>query len=292
MARTAAARICRGRLRRLLGRVAILAGMCMLASTWSRRAGAVRPFVTDDARIIDVGQIETENWVDVLRAGGRWLPGLNVMAGASVSEWLELIAGGGVGLDAGALSVANPVIQPKLLLWRADEDGFPGLALALGVTLPAGQGFLYDEATGYYAIAPVTSRLFEDRLQVHVNVGIIGAVSQAENALRPYWGVGAEVEAVPDLPHVVVEAYAGDPFEALGPSWAVQYGLRWIASDHFNMDLTFGFQPDQTPGFDGLEHWGQLGLRFLFDAFTPGGRPGDFMGARGMLSLRPRAKTP
>jgi hypothetical protein len=258
------------------------------ALLFCREAGAVRPFVTDDARIVDVGQIETENWVELTRLGGVWHPGIHMMGGATLNEWLELIAGGGVGLESGRrLSVANPVIQPKLLLWRADEDGFPGLALALGVTLPAGQGYLYDEATGYYAIAPVTSRLFEDRLQLHVNLGVVGATSEVESAAKPYWGVGAEIEVLRDLPHVVVEAYAGDPFEALGPAWAVQYGLRWIASDYFNMDLTFGLQPDQTPAFDGLEAWGQLGVRFLFDAFTPGGRAGDFMGAKGMFSLRP-----
>lgn len=267
------------------------AGLVFFGWIWASPGWAVRPFVTDDARIIDVGQIETETWLEIVRGGGTSRPALQMLGGVTLNDWMEIIAGGGIGMDdieGGRFSVANPVIQPKLLMWRADEDGFPGLAFAAGVTLPAGRGSLYEDATGFYLIAPMTSRLFDDRVQVHLNVGLTGAREDGKTELRPYWGVATEIEVRSGWPHLVTEAYAGDPLEALGPRWAVQYGFRWIASDHLNLDLTFGLQPDAAPGFGGLAHWGQIGVRLLFDAFTPGGKPGDFMGAPGAFSIRDR----
>lgn len=46
---------------------------------------AVRPFVTDDARIVDVGQIETESWLEYQRQPNLHLGVFNVMAGATVT---------------------------------------------------------------------------------------------------------------------------------------------------------------------------------------------------------------
>ena len=61
-------------------------------------AQAVRPFVTDVARIIAVGQVEVESWLEVGHADKTWnpAPAANFMAGATVNEWLEIIVGSGV----------------------------------------------------------------------------------------------------------------------------------------------------------------------------------------------------
>lgn len=199
---------------------------------------------------------------------------------------MEILAGSGIGFDSNReMTVLNPVITPKILFWEAAEDGTPGLALAVGVTLPFGTGELYEPATGFYAFAPITTRLFNDGLMVHGNIGARGAYLPGEGTtLRPYWGLGIEAAVFGhDLPHLVLEAYSGDPFEALGPSIAAQGGFRWLASDYVNVDLTFGGQPElHGPG---LEIWGQIGLRLLFDAFTPGGRKGDPMGAPGAFPV-------
>jgi hypothetical protein len=93
---------------------------------------------------------------------------------------------------------------------------------------------------------------------------------------RPYWGVGLDVALGRDDVRAIVESYAGDPFEALGPRVAAQWGFRWLPSDYVNVDLTFGAQPElddlgQTRRF---EAWGQVGH---------GGRPGEPMGARGLM---------
>lgn len=64
------------------------------------------------------------------------------MLGFAPSNWLQIVVGGGIGTEdtLTALSFANPVIQPKFLLWRAEDNGIPGLSLSFGVTLPAGRG--------------------------------------------------------------------------------------------------------------------------------------------------------
>lgn len=260
-------------------------------------AHAVRPFVTDDARIISAGQLEMETWPELLRSEGRLHVGHHLMGGVSVNEWFELIVGGGVGLDPGpAVTVPNPVIQPKLLVWRAEDDGFPGLSVATGLTLPVGRGSMFDEATGFYVIAPITSRLFRDWLLVHANVGFTSAyapdglptMGEGVFSMRPYWGFGLDVGVGHPDARLIVEAYDGDPFEALGPEYAFQWGGRWLKSDYVNLDLTFGAQPLVQDGVrvnGEWEMWVQVGIRLLFDVFTPDGLPGDPMGAHGMFAF-------
>jgi hypothetical protein len=262
-----------------------------LACTWPREALAVRPFVTDDARIIARGQLETENWLDLSRAHRRWGASFNVMGGVTVNEWSEIIIGGSAIFDGpGHIGLGNPVIQPKFLLVRAEDDGVPGLALAAGVTLPIGVGPVYETATGMYLIAPVTSRLFDDWLMVHVNLGFTAAVyADRSGSIAPYWGVGFDLGVGVQEVRLVGEAYAGDPLEPFGPDVAVQAGVRWLSSDYVNLDLTFGGMPELDAGGTPTGRpviWGQVGVRLLFDLFTTEGRPGDPMGARGLFKRR------
>lgn len=128
---------------------------------------AVRPFVTDDARIIDYGQVEVENWLEFATASGSRDYVYNVMGGVSPTEWLEIIAGAGVGYATGddeGVSLLNPVLQPKVLLFKTREDGTPGLALAAGVLFPHGSGPLSDDGWGGYLLALTSTRQFDDWL--------------------------------------------------------------------------------------------------------------------------------
>jgi hypothetical protein len=261
------------------------------------RARAVRPFVTDDARIVDEGQVELETWPELAMTRGDLWFGYNLVAGVSLTPWIELIAGGGVGVDEGGrFTAANPVFQPKLLFVRAQDNGVPGLALVVGVTLPFGRGVMYDDATGVYVVAPVTSRLFDDWLQVHVNFGASIArrgellPDRTRTTARAFWGLGADLGLGRRDVRMILEAYAGDPFHALGPKIAMQGGFRWLQSDLLNLDVTFGAQPLvenelRVPGE--WELWAQVGARLLFDVFTRGA--GDPMGGAGLVEV-PRAR--
>jgi hypothetical protein len=267
--------------------------LCVAVLALPSTAHAVRPFVTDDSRIIEKGQLEMETWPELTFRGGRVHPGYHLMGGVSFTEWFELIVGAGMGYEhSEGLTVANPVIQPKFLIWRAEDNGIPGLAVGTGVTLPVGRGEMFDDATGLYVIFMATSRLFDDWLFVHVNAGFTSALVPEDPvsghprafSARPYWGVGFEAGIVHPDARLIVEAYSGDPFEAVGPRYAFQWGGRWLASDHFNMDLTFGAQPVTVAGHrvpGEWEYWAQIGIRVLFDLWTEG--PGDPMGARGMV---------
>jgi hypothetical protein len=262
-----------------------------------REALAVRPFVTDDARIIDEGQIEIEMWPEVVRAEGETNYGFHLVGGVTVAPWLELLAGSGVGLDAdGGLAIANPVFLPKFLVWPAELTGVPGLSIGTGVTLPWGQGSLHDDAAGTFAAVILTSRLANDWVMLHANAGYTSAhvsadrsaTGRAEHSVRPYWGVGFDIGVVHEDVRIIGEAYAGDPFEPLSPDLAFQYGMRWLATDHLNLDITLGTQP--VDGRSGeWEHWAQAGIRVLFDTFRD--TPGSHEGARGMMDApRRRAR--
>jgi hypothetical protein len=209
-----------------------------------------------------------------------------LVTGVTVSPWLEILAGSAIGPNeaGGGLAIGNPVLLPKFLIWRTEEGGIPGLALGTGVTFPVGRGSLEEEASGAFATLITSSRLFEDRLWLHLNLGATAGFFQESLRLegspasdvRPYWGVGFDAAPFHDDVRLIGEAFAGDPFEPTSPRIAYQYGVRWLASDPVNLDLTLGTQP----AGGGWEHWVQLGVRVVADTFRS--TPGNHDGPRGM----------
>ncbi len=254
---------------------------------------AVRPFVTDDARIIDYGQFEVEHWLEYSRGGGERLYAYNFMGGFSPTDWLEIIAGTGLAFadeDGYRYSIINPVLQPKFLFLKAEKDGTPGLAMATGLLLPYGKGSQWDRGWGGYALFLGSTRLFDDWLQLHVNLGGTYSDDQGRTAdFRPYWGFGFDAGLVHKDFRVIGEVYAGDPLDLAKPKWAAQGGGRWLKSDYVNWDLTFGTQTvldDRLRSTGKQEFWAQIGLRLLFDVFTRDGKPGDYSGAPGLFRRR------
>jgi hypothetical protein len=266
-------------------------------------AYAVRPFVTDDARIADYGQLEIESWMEITHADGDFgdAPGFNSMFGITPLDWLEIIAGTGFARASDdRWAIANPVLQTKVLFTRAESNGDPGYAFASGATFDAGQTTLaaggttdedinpnYKLGDNYYAIGLMTHRLFNDTVQLHSNFGLRAEHQSGIGLrLRPYWGVGFDAAIIGDDIHAIAEAYAGDPLAYNAPLYAGQFGARWIYSDYVNIDLTFGAQPTVDTWREStsqVEVWGQLGLRLLFDAFTHDDRPGSADGAIGLF---------
>jgi hypothetical protein len=257
--------------------------------TTATQAYAVRPFVTDDARIIDYGQIEIENWIETTHALGEWAPapGFNVIGGIGLTDWLEVLAGSGVGRDPEhKLTIGNPVLMSKFLLKPAVVNGHPGYAISAGSVFDSGRGSMYGKGTVYNLIGMTTYRLYEDRINLHINLGVrTDKERDGRRNTRPVWGVGASLEVLPQL-QVIGEVYAGDPLVLNAPKYAVQSGLRWLYSDYLQVDLTLGTEPklDARQRETGtFERSGQIGIRFLFDVFTRHGRPGNPEGARGLF---------
>lgn len=128
----------------------------------AEEAKAVRPFVTDDARIAARGQIEGETWLELSRPDGRVLPVYNALLNFELLEWLEIGISGGVGFDVDdRLTFANPGGQAKILFVRpvsdwVFEEGFD-------TSVQVGLRFLIDAFTGEEPVDPEGGRgLFRD----------------------------------------------------------------------------------------------------------------------------------
>lgn len=252
-------------------------------------AKAVRPFVTDDARIVDYGQFEMENWLEVTRAEGEFgpAPGINVMAGLTISDAVEILVGWGAGHDPNeTVTLANPVITGKLLLRKTLANGKPGYAVSIASALNQGNGSMYDEGRVYSVIGMASWRLLEDKLNLHVNLGMRhDGDGEQHFRTRPYWGVGSEAATPYPKLHFVLEAFSGDPLVPNAPNYAMQTGFRYHYRDTLQFDLTFGAEPGLNERFQHTQHWeytAQLGLRILLDVFTRNGKPGDPEGAPGL----------
>lgn len=142
------------------------------------RAGAVRPFVTDDARIVNKGQLETESFAGMtFSSGGR--PGyhLGALQGFSPTDWMEIIAGGaGLEYHESRLSVDDLVLQPKFLLHRPFGI-IPSLSVAGGWLFPiSGDRQRWNSCAmahaSWFLFTPEASEdPYDNGLAVHVNAG-------------------------------------------------------------------------------------------------------------------------
>jgi hypothetical protein len=268
----------------------ILVICCVLIA---RPAFAVRPFVTDDARIVDKGQIEFETWFATNRyANGRWGPPLdyNIIIGNTVNEWLEILMGSGVGVDNDGRSfITNPVFVSKFLLKKAEPNSImPGVAFSFASVVNAGFGPLKEDGVVNSLVLMTTNRILNDKIFLHLNLGTKFDHFAGVNLIRPYWGAGLDFATFIPKTRYIIEAFAGDPYELNSPKYAFQTGFRYLKSDTLSFDFTVGMQPEYDPYHptDGMEMWFQFGIRWLIDRFRPGGEPGDPDGAKGLFHKR------
>jgi hypothetical protein len=251
------------------------------------KAFAVRPFVTDDARIVSRGQFEIEAWPEINVVGSEQTYALQFMGGYSFTEWFELIAGTGAGYDREEKigTFGNPLISPKFLFYPTQLDSLiPGIALNIGTTINWGRGSLYDESQSTFGFLISTWRFHDDWVNIHTNFGTRNSRINKKNYGRPYWGVGFDLGIIEKDYRIIFETYAGDPFEAIAPDIAFQWGVRWIKSDYVNLDLTFGTQKEAetfSKTTDRREYWAQVGIRLLFD--TAYVKNPSYEGARGLF---------
>jgi len=212
-------------------------------------AFAARPFVTDDARIVEKGGCQIETFVktqkDYQEREFWFLPACN--------PWgpVELTLGGNW-IDSAPAGDSNTVIlQGKTLLKALETNGF-GLAFTLGV----GRVRPSDEprTTNPYINGISSISFFDDRAVLHVNAGAIR--DKKLDATRGTWGVGAEVLLIEPRLYGIIEEY-GIRFEK--PTFHT--GLRfWIVPNRVQTDATVGQQ--QSSPYD--RRFGSIGLRILW----------------------------
>jgi hypothetical protein len=193
-------------------------------------AHAARPFVTDDARVVDKGGCQIETFYKRQHRFDEsefwFLPACN--------PWgVELALGGGrvhSGLagDSRALTA-----QGKVMLRALETNGY-GFALSAGIsrvkpTGTAGSSNPYFNAIGSFSF-------LDDRVVLHAN---LGAIRDAEAKVsRGTWGVGAEVLLSAPRWYGLIESYG-----QRGDKPTLHTGLRyWIVPNRIQVDATTGLQ--------------------------------------------------
>lgn len=205
-------------------------------------AHAARPFVTDDARVVDRGGCQIETFYKEQRAysGSEFwfLPACNPFG-------LELTAGGNRIEDEHSV-----VLQGKTLLKPLETNG-SGFALTLGT-------FYVNPQDGRNVWSPYVNAIgsfsfLDDRAVVHANIGAIR--DRIAGFDRGTWGLGLEALLVAPRLYGILETfgqYADKPTH--------HAGLRfWIVPNKFQVDTSVGNQNGEPP-----QRFYSVGLRLLF----------------------------
>ncbi len=264
----------------------LLAGFLagLLASVQAHEASAVRPFVTDDARVVYPGQLEVENFGGITMGRGR-TPGFEVrsLQGASVSDRLELIGGGfGFQYENNRMTPQDLVFQPKYVLYRS-FGLIPSLSAAAAVLAPlSGNRQLWNTYNmlhiSWFLFTPQDSTdPYDNGLAIHVNLGTKGQYHAGLGGRwtnKLYWAAGFEAITFSRELRVLGEVFNGDPFSFEEEFPAYQAGFRWYKTPNIQWDLVLRGVHDGGIG-SGIETgpgWNytiQIGFRFLLDDVFP-----------------------
>jgi hypothetical protein len=220
-------------------------------------AHAIRPFVTDDARVVGERLAQLETWLFAKRE--YWTH--NALFAVGPTDWLELTTGFAQGATRNApdreYSITGGILQGKALLREARPDAWPGVAVAAGILPPTGEGFLRPKGVGGFVYGMLTKSMRDDDLLIHANLGITGERGHDTPPRSVTSGVGFQARVLGGF-HAVGEIYRGDPYDPLFRSSATQFGFRHIFSDEVQIDGTVG-----TTLSGESETWITLGIRLV-----------------------------
>jgi hypothetical protein len=217
-------------------RLAVL--ICVLAAA---PAQAARPFVTDDARVVDKDGCQVETFVKRQRRFDEsefwFLPACN--------PWGSELTLGYIRVDSSLAGDSNTaVLQAKTLLKALETNGV-GFAFTLGA-LAGDKISPFVNGIGSLSIA-------EDRVVLHSNIGAIR--DNVAAMTRWTWGLGAEILLAAPRFYGILESYG-----QRGEKPTLHTGLRvWIIPNRLQVDTTVGLQKS-----DPERRFGTLGLRVLW----------------------------
>ena len=223
-------------------------GLCL--ALVSLQAYAARPFVTDDARIVDPGGCQIETFVKSQRNFGEIEAGF--LPGCNPGGNLEL-AIGGLNLRNDAEGSGNTLIaQGKTVLRPLQTNGY-GIAATLGALRQ--RPFAAEPASRWSPFVNLISSFSQrdDALVIHANAGALD--DRNTGVLRPTWGLGGEILLAPRL-YAIVESYGQK-----GDKASQQIGMRyWVVPQRLQLDSTLGSQRSGPPA----RTWMTVGFRILF----------------------------
>lgn len=225
----------------LLAAVA-LTGCCALAH-------AARPFVTDDARIVDPGGYQIETFIKHqrnVRENEFWfLPAWNP------GSIVELTLGGFALRNAEGGDSNTLIAQAKTLLRPLRTNDY-GLAVTLGTLRQEPLGSA-DGAWSPFVNLVGSLSCWNDAVVLHANAGLVD--DRLGDVKRYTWGLGAEIATGARL-WVIAESYNQE-----GEKPSTQLGLRyWVVQNRLQIDGTFGAQRSEPQN----RNWVSLGVRVLF----------------------------
>ncbi len=228
---------------------------------------AVRPFITDDARVVGYRLAQWESWMRFDRfSGQQW----HMVAYGPHKRW-ELTAGAVLGYDRPTpegreFSYAMPLLQGKFLLREYEPYKLPGVALVAGTFLPGGRGAFVPQAYGAFSFLIITQCLgANEDVLLHANLGANYLYVQNEKPSVATWGLGTQIRAYKGF-HLVGELFSGDPYIP-GTGLAYQAGFRHFISDLIQVDATLG---QGLAGQNLMPFWWSIGARFVTTRFKKG----------------------
>ncbi len=255
-----------------LSRITLLAALFIAtidASAQFTRFGAqsiqkVRPFITDDARVVGNRLAQMESWFrGDAEASQQWL-----LVAFGPTPNLELTFGGVGGVARNEMkqtvfTYALPLLQGKYLIRGYAPNEPPGIAVVLGTFLPFGSGLFVPPGYGTFGFLSVSQCFIEGEVVlIHGNLGANYLNVSGANQTILTWGLGTQIKVYGGL-HFVGELFSGDPYIP-GTGEAVQVGFRHFFSDYVQIDGTAG------KGLGGrvlLPLWFSAGIRIVFTFF-------------------------
>jgi hypothetical protein len=245
----------------------------------SAPAEGVRPFITDDARISEKGQVAIETFAQLaVTEGEKPAYGLHSLQAFGITDRLELTTGS-IGAEARdrRLITDNLVLQPKFLLYQS-FGAIPSVSTAAGLVIPlSGNRQQWDT----YAMAHVSWFLFrlEDSpdpydywLAIYLNGGTKGQYDAGlggRHTSKPFWAAGFEVGTFVRQVRFLAETFNGDPFDFSEEFPAYQTGFRWYKTPSVQIDIAWKGIKAAHPAHlqDHWDHSLQIGLRIVLDVF-------------------------
>lgn len=223
----------------------------------------VRPFITDDARVVGNRLTQLESWYRQDKFGiEQW-----VLAAYGPTRWLELTLGGVFGAErlptANEFTFGVPLVQAKFLFKDYLPYELPGVGLVVGSFLPSGSGALKPEGYGAFSFLTITQSFGKlDDVLLHFNVGTNYLDGSLAEKWLLTWGFGTQLRTLGGF-HLVAEVFSGDPYVP-GSGISYQVGFRHFFSDDVQIDGTFG---KGIGGDKPLPIWFSFGIRLVFHTF-------------------------
>lgn len=225
----------------------------------------IRPFITDDARVVGRRLAQMESWLRFDReAGQHW-----TLFAYGPTKKLELTMGGVMGYERDpetrrtAFSYALPLAQAKFLFNEYRPNRAPGFGAVIGTFIPGGRGSFRPAGYGTFGYLIVTQSLGEnDRVLLHGNLGGNYLHIDGSNQFINTWGVGTQIRAHGGM-NLVGEVFSGDPYIP-GTGMAYQVGYRYIFSELVQIDMTVG---NGIAGENRMPFWFSAGVRLVTERF-------------------------